>query len=55
MNFFYSLIDSFMEARTREIARRTDRRNFLGRFGLLPIDSKIVQVTGVNNSAVTHA
>ena len=32
--------DSFIESRTRDIARRTGRRNFLGRLGLILVGDR---------------
>ena len=45
------LFDSFIENRTRDIARRTDRRNFLGRLGLLLIGGTALPLLPVSRAA----
>ena len=51
MKRLHSLFDSFIEARTRKLARQTDRRRFLGRLGQLLIGGATLPLLPISRAA----
>ena len=46
-----SLLDSIFESRARELARRTGRRTFLGRLGLLLVGGAALPLLPISRAA----
>jgi methylamine dehydrogenase light chain len=51
MSTFDRILDAFVEGRARDVARRTDRRNFLGRLGTLLVGGAALPLLPIRRAA----